>query len=170
MASTNFLFCFEVWIMENYPRGESKYGAGKQGPFKRLLHECCAAVPSYEAARYDRIWTHIHCSDTNTLTVKGDKEKKGEKKAAGPPWLKWHKDDPTMAEGHVAAGGCGGHIERWTPTEDNRKGMAGYICNSSKRRGRKRKQPMVFIKLGFSEETRILWKRNRADKSYDLQI
>lgn len=31
MASTNFLFCFEVWIMENYPRGESKYGAGKQG-------------------------------------------------------------------------------------------------------------------------------------------
>lgn len=47
-------------------------------------------------------------------------------------------------------------MERWTPTEDNRKGMAGCICNSSKRRGRKRKQPMVFINLGFSEETRIL--------------
>lgn len=43
-----------------------------------------------------------------------------------------------MAEGHMAAGGCGGHMERWTPTEDNRKGVAGYICNSSKRRGRKK--------------------------------
>lgn len=122
MASTNFLFCFEVWIMENYPRGESKYGAGKQGPFKRLLHECCAAVPSYEAARYDRIWTHIHCSDTNTLTVKGDKEKKGEKKAAGPHgWSgtkmirQWLKD--TWQQVGVEVIWKGGHPLRTTGRE-----------------------------------------------------